>query len=180
MNLQSFRLPAFPADRIPAKQYLCAMKQKNKALPYLLLGLALIALLLVKNRRLLTPEKHYPRQERREPGRSSDPTQPGNGRDNSLDAFNRHPAQLNYSKHARCRMGCRHIDAAEVTEMLEQGTVNPAKSDMRATPDPRYAIEGRTHDGQQVRIIVAQNGRVSTIVTVIDLDTHWTCDCPGD
>lgn len=107
----------------------------------------------------------------------TDPTLPGNDRSGN---FNRHPGQINYSKHALCRMDCRHIDKQEIADMVVNGTINEHKSDMRATPDPRYAVEGTTRDGQKVRIIVAQSARVSTIVTVIDLDTGWNCHCPGD
>ena len=45
---------------------------------------------------------------------------------------------------------------------------------------PRYAIEGVTVDSQKVRIIFAQCNEKTEVVTVIDLDTEWSCDCPGD
>ena len=31
-----------------------------------------------------------------------------------------------------------------------------------------------------VRIVFAQCDNYTEVVTVIDLDTEWTCDCPGD
>lgn len=119
-----------------------------------------------------------PRTEQRKPERPAPVTDPAqhDGRRTTGD-FNRYPERLQYSRHARCRMGCRHIDEAEVKAVLENGTVNLNKSDMRASPDPRYAVEGRTPDGQEVRIIVAQGGRSSTIVTVIDLGRNWRCNC---
>lgn len=43
----------------------------------------------------------------------------------------------------------------KVREILETGTVNYEKSDPAATPDPKYALEGLTSDGQEVRIIFA-------------------------
>ena len=33
--------------------------------------------------------------------------------------INRNPSVINYSKHAQCRMDCRHIDESEVREILQ-------------------------------------------------------------
>ncbi len=92
------------------------------------------------------------------------------------DGFNRHPGKIIYSKHARCRMDCRHIDESEVSEVLEKGNINYQKIE----EDDRgktYPIEGITHDKQFVRIVVAPKPDELVIVTVIDLDTDWPCDC---
>src|SRR3954462_3185913 len=35
---------------------------------------------------------------------------------------------LIYTKHARCRMDCRHISEADIKEVLREGHVNEAKS----------------------------------------------------
>jgi hypothetical protein len=91
--------------------------------------------------------------------------------------FNRRVSKLIYTKHARCRMACRHIDESEVKEILEQGTINDQKSEPAGRPDPKYALEGRTHDGQQVRIIFAPADRGMVVITVIDLGSDWTCNC---
>ena len=40
-------------------------------------------------------------------------------------------------------------------------------------PDPKYALEGNTHDGQHVRIIFANSPRGPVVVTVIDLEKEW-------
>jgi Domain of unknown function (DUF4258) len=166
------------------------MKRNSKVLPLVLLVVMAVFAIV----RLAKKNNHQNRQQDRtrkeqpvakDPGsggrtQDNDPNSPGNVRTNRNASFNRQPQQVNYSKHARCRMGCRHIDGDEVAEMLREGAVNIHKSDMRAQPDPRYAIEGTTRDGQKVRIIVAQGARTSTIVTVIDLGTDWECDCPGD
>lgn len=101
---------------------------------------------------------------------------PDNGNSGS-NPINRHPGQLIFTKHARCRMGCRHIDEAEVQEILEKGRINYRKSEPAGRPDPKYALEGTTHDGQEVRIIFAPAKRGMVVVTVIDLGTEWTCDC---
>jgi hypothetical protein len=89
----------------------------------------------------------------------------------------REPSNLIFTKHARCRMGCRHIDGDEIREVLRNGTINWQKSDLRGDPDPKYAVEGDTHDGQRVRLIIAQSFRGSVVVTVIDLGEEWKCDC---
>ena len=93
------------------------------------------------------------------------------------ETLNRNASNLIYSKHARCRMGCRHISEAEVIDILRNGDINYQKSDMRGSPDPKYAVEGKTEDGQEVRIIYAQSPRGVVVVTVIDLDHEWSCDC---
>jgi len=94
--------------------------------------------------------------------------------------FDRRISYLQYSNHAKCRMGCRHITQAEVEETMRDGTINYRKSDIQNARCPRYAIEEQTKDGQHVRIIFAQCDNYTEVVTVIDLDTEWTCDCPGD
>ena len=90
----------------------------------------------------------------------------------------RNTENLRLTKHARCRMKCRHIDITEVREIVEKGRVNEAKSDPEGKPDPKYAIEGRTHDGQEVRIVVATTSKGLLVITVIDLKEEWDCACP--
>jgi hypothetical protein len=159
--------------------YLYRMKIPRQAWPFvLLLCMGLLTLFVLRKNNAKTPSSTEQRNRTVKRNQPSSPQSPENN--TTDDGFNRHPSELKYSKHARCRMGCRHIDEIEVVEVIEKGVINLRKSDMRASPDPRYALEGRTRDGQQVRIIVAQNGRSATIVTVIDLDTDWSCHCPGD
>jgi hypothetical protein len=106
-------------------------------------------------------------------------TAPGreNPRAEDNDVINRHPDRLIYTKHARCRMNCRHIDEAEVQEILQEGRINYRKSEPAGRPDPKYALEGTTRDGQQVRIVFAPAKRGMVVITVIDLGTEWSCDC---
>ncbi len=85
--------------------------------------------------------------------------------------------QLILTKHARCRMECRQIEEREIHEILATGTYNPAKSDPKGTPDPKYALEGKTSDNQMVRVIFADAPNGLVVVTVIDLDTDWACSC---
>jgi Domain of unknown function (DUF4258) len=92
--------------------------------------------------------------------------------------LNRNPSNINYSKHARCRMDCRHIDESEVKEILREGKVNYNKSELNgADCKKKYAVEGLTHDKQKVRIIFAPCNTEVTVVTVIDIGEEWPCDC---
>lgn len=155
-----------------------------------LIALAVIAValgILLKNNRSRDQEKELPRQEQAEtdpPGaadtanrprrRITHPPSDGPVRDLGFD---RRTSRMIYTKHARCRMACRHIDESEVQEILERGIINERKSEPAGRPDPKYALEGRTHDGQQVRIVFAPTSRGMVVITVIDLDTNWSCDC---
>ncbi len=94
--------------------------------------------------------------------------------------FDRRISYLEYSKHAKCRMECRRISQAEVEEIMQDGKINYNKSDLQNARCPRYAVEGVTGDDQKTRIVFAQCNDKTTVVTVIDLDTEWSCDCPGD
>ena len=94
--------------------------------------------------------------------------------------FDRRISYIEYTEHAKCRMQCRHISQAEVEEIMQDGTVNYKKSDLNDRPCPTYALEGVTHDNQRVRIVYAQCDLKTKVVTVIDLNTDWSCDCPGD
>ncbi len=90
--------------------------------------------------------------------------------------FDRRAGKLVYSKHARCRMDCRHIDESEVQEILEEGRVNESKIE-NSSKGVSYPLEGKTHDGQQVRVVFARHEETMVVVTVIDLDKDWACDC---
>lgn len=107
-------------------------------------------------------------------------------------AFDRHPDRLILTRHARCRMDCRHITEKEIREILENGSINEHKSEPDAHPDPKYAVEGQTVEGQHLRVVVAVPTRSATrsphagssgagsalvIVTCIELGVEWQCDC---
>ncbi len=92
-------------------------------------------------------------------------------------AINRAAAHIIYSKHSKCRMECRHIDESEVKEILASGTLNKNKiqEDARGAT---YPLKGITHDKQHLRIVFAPKGdNTVEVVTCIDLDTEWPCDC---
>jgi hypothetical protein len=102
--------------------------------------------------------------------------EPAASKDRGLD---RRTSLLEYSSHARCRMQCRNISQAEVEETMLEGKINYNKSDLQNARCPRYAVEAITRDNQRVRIIYAQCNRSTTVVTVIDLNTEYECDCSG-
>ena len=145
----------------------------RKALPYiLLLALALLLLVVRKCKNTSQP----PTKQETTVRDKRDPAANGN-RD---VGFDRRISYLQYSRHAKCRMDCRHITQAEVESIMRDGKINYTKSDLQNSRCPRYAVEGVTDDKQDVRIVFAQCNESTTVVTVIDLDTEWSCDCPGD
>ena len=92
--------------------------------------------------------------------------------------LNRDKNRLAYSRHARCRMACREVDSTEVIEILEEGSINYRKTDTTGSRDPKFALEGRSHDGQRLRIVFAMAEMKTVVVTVIDLDQDNDCSCP--
>ena len=101
---------------------------------------------------------------------------PADEKTDEVEGFNRNATKIIFSKHAKCRMDCRKIDESEVKEILKSGKINHKKiqSDKRGKT---YPVEGYTHDKQHVRIVFAPKGDGLIVVTVIDLDTEWACDC---
>ena len=93
------------------------------------------------------------------------------------DPIDRHADRLILTRHARCRMDCRHITEKEIREILEKGEINYAKSEPDAHPDPKYALEGHTVDGQHLRIVFAPSDRGLVVITCIELGVEWQCDC---
>ena len=94
--------------------------------------------------------------------------------------FDRRISYIEYTEHAKCRMQCRKISQAEVEEIMQDGKINYGKTDVNARPCPAYALEGVTKDKQFVRIVFGQCDLKTKVITVIDLNTDWSCDCPGD
>jgi Domain of unknown function (DUF4258) len=102
-----------------------------------------------------------------------------NGSDHGVtnhEPFDRH-ADLVFTKHARCRMDCRHITSTEIHEVLDNGIINYGKSDPDSRPDPKYAVEGYTAEQQHLRIIVAPENAKLIIITCIELGVEWSCHC---
>jgi hypothetical protein len=144
------------------------MRSKGKYIPMLLLALLLLLAWQQQWWRgplHRTPDNRPGTVERTLPNPVNDPS--------NLD---RH-ARLTYTKHARCRMDCRQITEQEVAEILERGQINTEKSNPRDQPCPTYALEGYSDDGQHLRIVFAPCNGETKVVTCIDLDKEWQCDC---
>jgi hypothetical protein len=144
----------------------------KKYFPYIILIAAAILLWYIKShQRGSIPKKQNTEQ------RNKRETIPAVTRNTTDDGeLNRHPPKLIYSKHARCRMDCRHIDESEVEEILDEGTINYNKIE-KSEKGKSYPLEGVTHDKQRVRIVFAPKNENLVVVTVIDLDKDWYCDC---
>lgn len=147
----------------------------RKWLPYLLMALMLVAILVI--RQCKGNQDPAPKPSVTNPDRPKDPASNPTNRDKGFD---RRTSYLEYSQHASCRMKCRKISQSEVEEIMRDGKINYKKSDLQNARCPRYALEGVTHDDQRVRIIFAQCNEKTVVVTVIDLETDYACDCPGD
>jgi hypothetical protein len=93
------------------------------------------------------------------------------------DPIDRQTTRLVYTHHARCRMDCRHITETEVREVLETGEIDYNRSEPDARPDPKYALEGHTREGQHLRIIFAPSATGLVVITCIELGVEWPCDC---
>lgn len=86
--------------------------------------------------------------------------------------------QLIYSKHARCRMGCRDITEGEIRKVIKEGTLNQEKSGYdKKYRDQTYALEGYGDNDQYIRVVVTPRQNELLIITVIDLRKQWQCDC---
>lgn len=103
--------------------------------------------------------------------------QPGGGDPGSI-AFERRVDRLEYTEHAKCRMSCRQVSRQDVEDILREGTIIRPKSDMNDKPCPSFALEGRTRDKERLRIVYAQCDNETRVVTVINLDKEFHCNCP--
>jgi hypothetical protein len=91
--------------------------------------------------------------------------------------INRNPGNLIFTRHAECRMKCRDITEDEVKEILLKGNINYMKSDLKNERGPTYALEGYSDEQQHLRIIFAPKKDEVVVVSCIDLDKEWHCDC---
>lgn len=140
---------------------------KKKWIPYLLILVLAIAVFVVKK---CKQEDSTISNRRKDPASEV----------NRNHGFDRRVSYIEYTQHAKCRMQCRHISQAEIEEIMQNGKINYNKSNVKAKPCPTYSLEGITKDVQRVRIVFAQCDFKSKVVTCIDLDTEWECDCPGN
>lgn len=81
------------------------------------------------------------------------------------------------TKHVKCRMDCRHITEREIKEIIRNGNVNYSKSGPGKKGDDTYALEGYSNEHQHLRVIVAPESDGLVVITCIDLDKEWPCNC---
>ena len=96
------------------------------------------------------------------------------------EAFDRHPSYIYYTKHALCRMDCRHISKEDIAEIMDKGIINFNKSNKADKPCPTFALQGETHEGEKIRVIFAQCSDETKIITCYNLQEDFECHCPGD
>lgn len=149
----------------------------KKLLPWLLLGLLLVAAVMIRQCRSNSTNELTDAEKEQKVKKADVPDdEKTDSEKSSLDVFRDADAKYYFTKHARCRMKCRHISQEEVKEIVQRVEVNYRKSELDAAEGPKYALEGITSgDRQHVRIIVAPKKRHLTIVTVIDLENEWEC-----
>ncbi len=149
----------------------------KKLLPWLLLGLLLVAAVMIRQCRSNSTNELTDAEKEQKVKKADVPyDEKTDSEKSSLDVFRDADAKYYFTKHARCRMKCRHISQEEVKEIVQRAEVNYRKSELDAAEGPKYALEGITSgDRQHVRIIVAPKKRHLTIVTVIDLENEWEC-----
>lgn len=82
-----------------------------------------------------------------------------------------------YTKHALCRMNCREISKQDVNFVLKNGELNQLKSNPDDKPCPTFAYESKDYDGDSLRVVVAYCEKVSKLITVINLDKKFNCNC---
>lgn len=138
----------------------------KKLAPFILLLLLAIILLLLRTC-----------QSSNDNGKNTNNDKPEKREPNRSRGFDRHISYIEYTKHARCRMQCRHINEAEVRDIMANGKINYHKSNVQESPCPTYALEGYTQDQQHLRIVFAQCDNVTKVVTCIDLDHEFECEC---
>jgi hypothetical protein len=142
---------------------------KAKIISFLLIVMLLVLAVWLGGRR--TNEQAPSANSEKAPGKRYDKNNDGNG-------FIRKVSYLEYTVHAKCRMQCRHITQEEVKDIMVHGAINYAKSDLNDRPCATYALEGYTQkDNQHVRIVFAQCSQKTKVVTCIDLENDFACDC---
>ena len=98
------------------------------------------------------------------------------GNSSNNDSF-RNTNHLILTNHAKCRMDCRHITEQEIKEIIHDGKINYSKSEASTKGDETYALEGYSNEHQHLRIVVAPESDGLVVITCIDLDNEWQCNC---
>lgn len=97
--------------------------------------------------------------------------------DKQILGIDRNIDELIITEHAECRMDCRDVTQDEIKSVLQRGIINYSKSNMKDKRGPSYALEGYGDDRQHLRIVFAPKNNKLVVVTCIDLDKEWQCDC---
>lgn len=95
------------------------------------------------------------------------------------ELFNRSTERVVYTKFALCRMNCQYIIKNDVEDIMKAGIINLNKSDRRYKPCPTYALQGRTKRGSYLRIVFAQCDVITNIISCVDVEKSFTCNCGG-
>ena len=78
-------------------------------------------------------------------------------------------------------MECRDISESEIADILVTGIINESKSkeaDAEASGQcSTFVLEGKTDDGQNVRIVFGACEKITKVITAIDLGAEHECDC---
>ncbi len=77
-----------------------------------------------------------------------------------------------------CYLNCYNIDIQGLKLIFEGGKINYDASEVRAEPNPTYAIEGFTESGEKLRVIVEDIDTVTSLTSLFKLDsTEHSCEC---
>jgi hypothetical protein len=82
--------------------------------------------------------------------------------------------------HALCKMDCRGINKINIEEVIKKGIINLNKSNRGDKPCPTYAVQRRTSDGKNLRVIFAQCKSKTKVITCYDMDNDIDCICHTD
>ena len=96
------------------------------------------------------------------------------------EAFDRAPAQLEYSGRARCQMACRYVTEEEIAEIMQKGIINFNQSNRMARPCPVFALQGRTTKGKSLRVFFSQCPKKTTVIACYRPKQKDSCFCPDD
>lgn len=92
----------------------------------------------------------------------------------------RNPSRIEYTQLALCRMDCHHISANDMTDIIKNGEINSASSDLRKRPCPIFTVGGVTKKGMRLSVIIEQCGTVARITNCYNPDETIICHCPED
>jgi hypothetical protein len=137
----------------------------KKFLPYLILIVMAVVVIVIKKYKGASPGSGS--------NTKAATTKQGRGLDRTL-------SHIEFTAHAKCRMGCRHISQKDIEEILRDGEIDYTKSEINANPCPVYAVQGYTHDREHLKVIFGQCDSKTKVITCYNLDQDFECHCPGD